>query len=249
MSIVCSSCNVELYREVKFCTRCGKQLLKNNVDKRTSSLNLIIVFYATFLLFAVVSYLLYNEYPLNLYVEIGIESVFALMVVAFSLFDYKQIVKLYKIPKLNRKVLAFSIVFPLFSAIVVSLSIGYLNESLFGVSENYYSEYLYLEYPLLWAILFTAILPPIFEELGFRGFLFNSLQKVVSERITIIATAFIFALIHFSFISFIWIFPFGLILGYMRSKYNTLWYSIIIHFIHNFVVLMIDYYNFNYSLF
>ncbi len=249
MSIICSSCNVEIYREVKFCTRCGKQLHKSTVDKRTSSLNLIIVFYATFLLFAVVSYLLYNEYPLNLSVDIAIESVFALMVVGFSLFDYKEILKLYKIPKLNKKVLGFSIVFPLFSAVVVSLSIGYLNESLFGVNENYYSEYLYLDYPLLWAILFTAILPPIFEELGFRGFLFNSLQKVVSERITIVATAFIFALIHFSFISFIWIFPFGLILGYIRSKYNTLWYGIIIHFIHNFVVLMIDYYNFNYSFF
>ncbi|WP_417870901.1 CPBP family intramembrane glutamic endopeptidase [Winogradskyella sp.] len=249
MNIICSNCNAELYKEVKFCSKCGKQLHKNEIDKRTSSLNLIIVFYTTFLLFAVVSYLFYNEYPYNLLVEIVIESVFALMVVIFSLFDYKEILKLYKIPKLNKKILAFSLVFPLLSAVIVYFSIAFLNESLFGLNENYYSEYVYLDYPLFWAILFTAILPPIFEELGFRGFLFNSLQKVVSERITIIATAFIFALIHFSFISFIWIFPFGLILGYIRSKYNTIWYGIIIHFIHNFVVLMIDYYNFNNSLF
>tara|TARA_Y100000780_G_C13561857_1_gene369410 strand:- start:355 stop:666 length:312 start_codon:yes stop_codon:yes gene_type:complete len=101
---------------------------------------------------------------------------------------------------------------------------------------------------MFWAILFIAITPPIFEELAFRGFLFNQLQKVVSERVTIIATAFIFALVHFSFISLLWIFPFGIVLGYLRSKYNTLWYGIIIHFIHNFLVLMMDYYFYNSSL-
>jgi membrane protease YdiL (CAAX protease family) len=97
-----------------------------------------------------------------------------------------------------------------------------------------------LDHALLWAIFFIVILPPIFEELAFRGFLFNQLQKVTSQNVTIVATAFIFALVHFSFISFIWIFPFGLVLGYLRSRYNTLWLGIIIHFIHNLSIVLID---------
>lgn len=218
---------------------------KSKEDVRTTTLNLVIVFYIVFLLFAVISYYLYSEYPENLSIELIIEGVFALLVVGFSFFDYKGILKLYKVPTLDWKILGFSMLFPVFSALTVSYSVGFINEFLFEGNDNYYREYLYLDQPLLWAIFFTAILPPIFEELGFRGFLFNCLQKVVNERITIVATAFVFALIHFSFISFIWIFPFGLILGYIRSKYNTIWYGIIIHFIHNLIVLMLDYYSYN----
>lgn len=246
MSYVCSECNKEFLSKVKFCTNCGKAFNITNTDAKAQSLNIIIVFYVVFLLYAVVSYFLYSEYPSSLSTEIIIESVFALMVIGFSVIDYKGVFKLYKLPKVDWKILTFTIVFPLFSAFTVSIVVGHINDFLFNVQyDNYYSDYLYLGNPLFWAILFIAITPPIFEELAFRGFLFNRLQKVTSEKITIVSTAFIFALIHFSFISLIWIFPFGLILGYIRSKYNTMWYGIIIHFIHNFIVLMIDYYAYN----
>jgi membrane protease YdiL (CAAX protease family) len=249
MNTSCSSCKAENLDEAKFCTNCGKALNKTNVEARTESLNVIIVFYVVFLLFAVMSYFLYSEYPFSLNVEIAIESVFALLVVGFSMVDFTGILKLYKLPKIDWKILAFTLVFPIFSAFTVYYTVEYTNSFLFeSVDENYYGGYVYLDNPLFWAILFTAITPPIFEELAFRGFLFNQLQKVATEKVTIIATAFIFALVHFSFISLIWILPFGLILGYIRSKYNTLWYGIVIHFIHNFIVLMIDYYTYNSSL-
>ncbi|MBV7268787.1 CPBP family intramembrane glutamic endopeptidase [Winogradskyella luteola] len=246
MNNSCSRCKAIVKNQAKFCTNCGNSLKKTNLETRTSSLNIIIVFYAVFLLFAVVSYFLYSEYPTNINIEIAIESVFALLVVGFSLVDFKGILKLYKLPIIDWKILIFTVAFPVFSAFTVYFTVEHANSFLFGsVDESYYGGYVYLEHPLFWAILFTAIMPPIFEELAFRGFLFNQLQKVASENVTIIATAFIFALVHFSFISLIWILPFGLILGYIRSKYNTLWYGIVIHFIHNFIVIMIDYYIYN----
>ena len=249
MNKSCNSCNTILSEDAKFCTNCGKALQKTNAETETISLNTIIAFYVVFLLFAVVSYFLYSEYPFNLNVEIAIEGFFALLVVGFSLVDYKDILSLYKLPKIDWKIVVFSIVFPIFSAFTVYYAITYLNTHVFeSIEDNYFGSYTYLENPMFWAILFTAIMPPIFEELAFRGFLFNQLQRVTSESVTIIATAFIFALVHFSYISLIWIFPFGLILGYIRSKYNTLWYGIVIHFIHNFIVLMIDYYAYNSTL-
>lgn len=249
MSQICNSCNTIYQDEAKFCTNCGKSLVKRAAETRAESLNSIIVFYVIFLVYAVVSYFLYSEYPTSLGVEIGLESVFALLVICFSLIDYKNILRLYKIPYVNWKIIFFSFIFPVFSALTVYFFTDYTNSFLFdSETDNYYLGYIYLENPMFWAILFIAITPPIFEELAFRGFLFNQLQKVVSERVTIIATAFIFALVHFSFISLLWIFPFGIVLGYLRSKYNTLWYGIIIHFIHNFLVLMMDYYFYNSSL-
>ena len=250
MAHTCRHCNATFETKIKFCTSCGKPFEQPKVDTRAQSLNVIIVFYVIFLLYTVVTHLLFTEYPTSLGVEIIIESVFAALVIGFSILDYKSVLKLYQLPKVDWKILVFTFVFPVFTAFTVSIAVEYINDFLFEVENgNYLEDYLYLDYPLLWAFLFIAITPPIFEELAFRGFLFNRLQKVTSEKITIVATAFIFALVHFSFISLIWIFPFGLILGYIRSKYNTLWYGIIIHFIHNFIVLMIDYYSYNAALF
>ncbi|RZN83699.1 MAG: CPBP family intramembrane metalloprotease [Winogradskyella sp.] len=245
----CPKCDYALSNEVKYCTQCGVILKKPQVETRAKSLNLVIVFYVTFLLFSLISYLIYESSEPSLALELTIESVFALLVIGFSLSNYKSILKLYKLPIFDNKIVTFTLLFPVLSAFFVSISIGYLNEWLFEVYyDNYYSEYVYLSNPILWSFILIAILPPIFEELAFRGFLFNELSNVASQRVTIIATAFLFALVHFSLISFIWIFPFGLLLGYLRSKYNTMWYGIVIHFIHNFIVLMIDYYNYNSEL-
>ena len=238
MSVVCNNCDTILKVNAKFCSKCGTAQFKSNSKKREASLNIIIVFYVVFLLFAFISNMLYDEVGYdNLTLEIVIESVFILLVVGFSATDFKSIFKLYKLPKFNWKIIAFSVVFPIFSAFSVSFAVEWVNTSLFeGISQNYYGEYVYLDNPLFWGVLFIAILPPIFEELAFRGFLFNKLNKVVNTKVTIVSTAFLFALVHFSFISLIWIFPFGLILGYIRSKYKTLWYGVIIHFIHNLIV-------------
>ena len=130
---------------------------------------------------------------------------------------------------------------PIASAFLVYYGIEWVNNALEFTDENIFEEYSYYNNSLFWAIIFTAILPPVFEELAFRGFLFNQMRKVSSIQVTIIATSFIFALVHFSFISFLWIFPFGIFLGYLRQRYQTLWLPMIVHFIHNFLVLMLDY--------
>ncbi|WP_179009169.1 CPBP family intramembrane glutamic endopeptidase [Winogradskyella forsetii] len=246
MIFSCKKCHATFESEVKFCSNCGVEIQKSSIENRAETLNFIIIFYVVFLVYAASFYLISSELEQSLALDITFESIFAVLVLGFSVFDYKSIFKLYKLPKIDWKIIVFTVIFPLFSAFSVYFSIDYLNAYIFEtIDDNYYEAYLYLDQPLLWSILFIAILPPIFEELAFRGFLFNQLQKVVSEKVTIIGTAFIFALVHFSFISLLWILPFGLILGYIRSKYNTLWYGIIIHFIHNFIVLMIDYYSYN----
>ncbi|WP_044400516.1 CPBP family intramembrane glutamic endopeptidase [Lacinutrix sp. Hel_I_90] len=245
MIVQCRNCNTTFETAVKFCTTCGQSVLKGDNEKRISNLNLIIGFYSAHLLFIAFVYFLTNAYPENFAVDLIIEIGFALLVLGFVALDFKNILKLYNFKHLNWKHLSVAIVFPIFSSSLVYLLIEGFNFLIDdGASTNYFESYLYLENPLFWSILFIAITPPIFEELAFRGFLFNKLRKVTSEKMTIIATAFLFALIHFSFISFLWIFPFGLLLGYLRSKYNTLWLGIIIHFFHNLIVLLLDYYNY-----
>jgi membrane protease YdiL (CAAX protease family) len=238
----CKSCNKSFDREVNFCTQCGKALSKHIDEEKISTINLIISFYVTFLVFALISFYISENYSNSLTKEIISETLFAGIIIGFSFLDYKNILKLYVLPNINWKIWIFAFIFP----VVSSASVYYfveISNTFFFVEEsfNYYIAYINLDYPLFWAILFIAILPPIFEELAFRGFLFNQLQKVASTKVTIIATAFLFALIHLSFISIIWIFPFGILLGYLRSKFNTLWLGMIIHFTHNLIIVLIDY--------
>ncbi len=242
MEINCRNCGEINVEQAKFCSKCGKSFFKNSDESKVKTLNLIISFYVTFLIFALTS-LFISDISSNSFVnELGIEIAFVLLVVGFCSFDYKNILKLYRIPKLKWKIWLFAFGFPIFSSFAVYFFAEIVNSLLFKQeSINYFEGYIHLSNPLFWSFVFIAVLPPIFEELAFRGFLFNQLLKVTSSKLTIIATAFIFALIHFSFISFIWIFPFGLVLGYLRNKYNTLWLGIIVHFIHNLIVLLIDY--------
>ncbi|WP_054852072.1 CPBP family intramembrane glutamic endopeptidase [Olleya sp. ITB9] len=245
MDINCKHCNNLLEQEVKFCSQCGQSVVKTVTNTKIKNVNIIISFYIAMLVFMVIVYFIDLNFPFNLEADLIVETGFACIVLGFASLDFKPVLLLYNIKQLNLKLIGFAALTPIITSFFVYFFIEYANYLFSDVeAANYYESYQYLDYPLFWSILFIAILPPIIEELAFRGVLFNQLLKVTNQKLTIIATAFLFALIHFSIFSFLWIFPFGLLLGYLRYKYNTLWLGIIIHFLHNFIILMLDYYSF-----
>jgi len=240
----CKYCDSPITQTAKYCGGCGKPIKQGNEGIESKSVQLVIAFYIAFLLYSIVTYIVYKDEVTSLTTEIIIESIFIGLTLIFSFFDAKKILYLYNIKNISWQNLAFAIVFPIFTAAIVYFGVEAVNVFLFEVTDNIFYDYAAYENPLFWALLFTAIFPPIFEELAFRGFLFNQLRNFANPWVTIIATAFIFALVHFSFISILWIFPFGLVLGYLRYRYKTLWLGMIVHFIHNLLILMIDYYYF-----
>ncbi len=241
MSVLCPHCKQPAPEEARFCGSCGKPLSGKSYDKEKSSLQLVIFFYITFLVFAIVSYIVYLESD-TLATEIALESTFILLTLIFCFFDARNVFSLYRFSNIDWKGLLFSLVFPVITAGLVYFGVSELNLLLFEEDYNMFYDYAHYENPFLWAFIFVAIVAPVFEELAFRGFLFNQLRIIASPQVTIFATAFIFALVHFSWISLIWIFPFGIVLGYLRHKYHTLWLGMIVHFIHNLLVLLLEYY-------
>ncbi|MCW5518971.1 CPBP family intramembrane metalloprotease [Aureitalea sp. L0-47] len=240
----CAKCGAVLEPTDVFCGSCGSKRRLDTSETEKQSIRQIIIFYIIFLVYSIVSYVIYLESD-SLITEIVLESVFVLLTIMFSLMDFSRILKLYSVKYINWKNLGFSIVFPVFTAAIVYYGISWLNISLMEEDYNMFFDYIGYENAFMWAFIFIAIVAPVFEELAFRGYLFNQLLNVTSPRVTIIATALIFALVHFSFISVLWIFPFGLVLGYLRYKYRTLWLGMLVHFIHNLLVLLLDYYYFN----
>ncbi len=208
------------------------------------SIQLVIAFYISFLVHTIISYLVYKESD-SLNTEITLEVSFIVLTLVFVIFDKKNIYILYSFKNINWKILSFSFIFPLITGIIVYFGINGVNEFLLGENFNVYLGYIQYDNSFIWAFIFIVITPPIFEEIAFRGFLFNQIRLVASPKVTILATALIFALVHFSMLSVLWIFPFGVVLGYLRNKYKTLWLGMIIHFIHNLIILLLDFYYFN----
>lgn len=93
-----------------------------------------------------------------------------------------------------------------------------------------------------------ALVPAVFEELVFRGFLFNALRRVSSESATIVGSAVLFGVFHLVVTDALAIerlLPstfLGLILGWLAWKTGSVVPGMLLHFLHNGSVTLLAYY-------
>ncbi len=92
--------------------------------------------------------------------------------------------------------------------------------------------------PML-VIFAISITPAIFEEYLFRGYLQTILKENFSTNIAILITSFIFTIIHLNFVSFFGIFLLSCVIGFYKEKTNSLKIPIFIHFLNNFISIML----------
>jgi membrane protease YdiL (CAAX protease family) len=88
-----------------------------------------------------------------------------------------------------------------------------------------------------------CLMPAIWEEIAFRGLIQTSLDKKFSKWEAIFITSGMFAIIHISLFSWPYLFLLGIVLGLIREYSQSLWPSIFMHFLHNFIVVLIEYSN------
>ncbi|MEO6523465.1 MAG: CPBP family intramembrane glutamic endopeptidase [Mucilaginibacter sp.] len=126
------------------------------------------------------------------------------------------------------------------TSLIVSYCVGWLNHTIFSKEFYYYGFYANQKYAALIMIFFTAVMPALFEELAYRGYLLQNLLGVADHKQAIFITSFLFAILHMSFLSLFWLIPFALLLGYIRIKEKTLWYGVFIHFCFNLTVCVME---------
>jgi len=94
-----------------------------------------------------------------------------------------------------------------------------------------------LSEPLILGVITTILIAPILEEFIFRGFLFSQLRITLGNWGAISLSSLAWTSLHFQYelkILFI-IFLFGLVLGFLRWKYNSLFLVMVLHAINNLV--------------
>ena len=111
------------------------------------------------------------------------------------------------------------------------------------LAQNYdiVADYLSLDnLPL--SVLIVAILPAVFEELLFRGVLFNSFNKKWGPVVGAILSALLFGIFHMNWLQGIYAFIFGIVLAYSYYKSNSLYVPITFHFVNNFIATLMSFY-------
>lgn len=83
------------------------------------------------------------------------------------------------------------------------------------------------------AVLSTAVLPAILEEIVVRGIIMQPLRRF-GDKFAIVASALIFGIMHGNMVQIPYTVVAGLFLGYLAVATGSLWPSIILHFINNF---------------
>jgi len=236
--INCKYCGSAFNLDAQFCSNCGKQVKGESIDysdKNKKYFIRTIVLYVLLVMFLGTFYVI-SQHSDNLSSEIVINSLFFCTVLAFVIIDPKPFFILIY-PKFNLKPLLIILGFIVIFFPTVTIIVNFINSQLTNLNFQYTDQYFNTSHPILFAYLFTSVLPGILEEFMFRGIMFNQLLFLTNPKMTILITAITFSFVHFSFLALLWLIPFGIFLGYLRFRYRTMLYSIFCHMLYNAVII------------
>jgi membrane protease YdiL (CAAX protease family) len=244
----CRACNLPIKPTARYCPNCGAyQYPTQELERRMSriqqnwpSVRNAIIFFLVYLCSVVPLLWLPEDQAANGMLIISVvDAVIILVFWAVSGIPAGEILRV------SRSTPRFSAValFILVPMLAVNLGYHHLLETAFGTGPILISEaYTRAGYSGWVAILDLCVMPAIFEEIAFRGLIQGSLGRVLKTREAIILTAILFAIIHFSVLSGPYLLGLGLVLGLLRERSQSLVPGMTMHFFHNLVVVLLEWY-------
>ena len=174
-----------------------------------------------------------------------------LLVLLFSRIMYKRtLVQITGVKKFNIKYAVLAIAL----AVGMFLGLGFVNSLFNNLLEKSGIVLGSRTLPLdnfgqfLIVVFFVCVLPAVFEEIFFRGFMLNSLDGVkVWQGALFVAVC--FSLYHCSFTQLVYQFIYGGLLCLLASSARSTLPCVIAHFINNFAVVVLIYLGVNIDLF
>ncbi|MFC1953650.1 lysostaphin resistance A-like protein [Chloroflexota bacterium] len=148
---------------------------------------------------------------------------------------------------LGFRLLSKKVTLIMFALAGVFTLLSYLLSYIPGRSEGRFIEFLLEAYNTsVWPILFwlnIVLFVPALEEVFFRGFIFVSFrQSGIGITGTIIVTSLVWTLLHlgqYDFYDMASLFVFGIVLGVIRQKTNSMWGPFIPHSVNNFIAMVL----------
>ncbi|HZY37964.1 MAG TPA: CPBP family glutamic-type intramembrane protease [Mucilaginibacter sp.] len=237
----CSSCDAPLREEDRFCRKCG--LVAGPLDdagaaeKKWNAVRQLILFFIIEAIICATSFV--KALDTFSWMVCG-DVLLALVAIVFVALNWKACKPLLTWNDFSWGRLLLYCTLAIVASIIISFVVDWLNLSLFSKRVSYHAYFSRYNYAIALTIFFTALTPSLFEELAFRVFLLGKLLMVTEKRPAIFISAFMFGIMHMSFLSLFWLIPFGLALAWLRIRHRTMWYGSCIHFCFNFTVCITE---------
>ena len=244
--------------------------MEENINKKVIK-DLCILFVLYILVFLIISYTgkflfknFYNYYYtlFGKYNGIFGSLLFLLFIIIFYLFYSKDLKIIFTYKKLNLSVIVKGLIY-LSSIMMIYYIIQfifdnaflfnffkYFNDILTGKKNITVYDILVLEKlqrprfePFM--LIGTVIIGPIFEEIFYRGLLYNKLKEISNVFIAVFISSILFALLHIPGYGFnIKMFSLvldGILLTYCYEKTDNIYVPILVHSINNFFIFLFQY--------
>lgn len=242
-TLICEECHVQVVNEQRYCHNCGTYLSAGAVTINifnNAALRQIFIFYFIYLFICLV---VKHSSWFNSYEELfWVEIVLALITLRFVWLNRREMRPVLRFNHFKWYILFGVMAIAAIASCLVSFSVREVNVTFFDTDISYYGAYKIYSYSIPLMLYSIALTPAIFEEMAFRGVMYNYCSSFLDDRLVVAVTAFLFAIMHLSLISLVWLIPFGFFIGHLRRKYNTIWYGVVFHFMFNFTACIVDLY-------
>ena len=130
-----------------------------------------------------------------------------------------------------------------FSFVFLSLLIVQMMSKMFPFQYAKFEESMefIVDAPLLAVFLAVAIVAPLFEEIMFRGIIYDSLQKRMNVYVSVVIAGLLFGLYHMNIFQGAYASLIGIVMGLSLIWTKSIWAPIIIHFMNNFISIVLSY--------
>ena len=233
--------------------------------------DLCILFILYILVFFMLSYVgkflfknFYNYYYILFVKYNGIFGIllFLLFIIIFYLFYSKDLKIIFTYKKLNFSfvvkgliylssiMMIYYIIYFIFDNAFLFNFFKYFNDILSGKKNITIYDILILEKSLRpcfepFMFIATVIISPIFEEILYRGLMYNKLKEISNAFIGVLISSILFALLHIPKYGFgintFFLFLVGILLTYCYEKTDNIYVPIFVHSINNFFIFLFNY--------
>lgn len=243
IELTCNDCDTPVFDHHRYCMHCGAYL-----GAQASTINVfnnqpLRRIFTFFFIYLFVCLVVKETDWFNSYDELfWVEVLLAVITLHFCYLNRRLLRPVLRFTSFKWSILLGTMAIAAIGSTIVSFTVREVNVTFFQSEVSYYQGYKLYVYPVLVMIYSIALMPALFEELAFRGVMYNYCTTFLSDRLAVAVTAFLFAIMHLNLISLIWLIPFGFFIGHLRRRYNTIWYGVLFHFVFNLTACIIDLY-------
>jgi membrane protease YdiL (CAAX protease family) len=246
----CSRCGAALRAAALFCARCGTAVSAAEREAepgiepaqpstdRSQELRVVGSLFGLLLAASLVFGIGYFVNPTGDFLPWE-SLVFAIVIVAFAVRYRSEILALLRPSAFDRRALGILAIGTLVQFVLLG-AVFYLLVQTGIPFERITDEMQRHDYALWQLLALCSLAPAVFEEIAFRGIIFNRLSRVLGEREGWLVQAALFSVLHLSPVIFPTHFAMGLIFGWLRVRAGSLIPGMILHATWNAAIILLE---------